>query len=101
MWEKLKLFFNKFKSWLVGILGAVIAFLLMILKIKNNKIDNLETENKVADVEIKTTEIANENERATNEAVNNVNEKSQETLNDIKKGDKSYNDIIEEWNAKK
>lgn len=100
MWEKIKSFFNKFKSWLVGILGAVIAFLLMILKIKNCKIDKLETENKVAEVEIKTTEIANDNERATNENVSNVDKRAEETLEEVKKGDKSYNELIEEWNAK-
>lgn len=86
--------FDKVKKWAIGILTAVIGILFGILKIKNRKIENLKEEQKVADVEIKTKDIAVEKERETNAKIQDIEKKYDEYQN-------GYNELIEAWNDEK
>lgn len=94
MWERIK-------TWFGVIAGAVVGFLLLLLGVKNRKIDKLETEVKTADVETRAAEVAHEKERETVEAVAKVEEKEEETMQEVSQGKKSYNDLIKEWNDEK
>ena len=86
--------FDKIKKWAIGILTALIGILFGILKIKNRKIENLKEEQKVADVEIKTKDIAVEKERETNAKIQDIEKKYDEYQN-------GYNELIEAWNDEK
>lgn len=99
---------SKIKSWFGWIAGAVVGFLLLLLKLKNNKIekqeekiDDLKTENKVASVEIKTTANAQKIERETAQEAVEVKQEAAQQMEDVKQGKTSYNDLIEGWNNEK
>lgn len=86
--------FDRIKKWLIGILTAVIGILFGILKIKNRKIENLKEEQKVAEVEIKSRDIAVEKERETNTKIQDIEKKYDEYNN-------GYSELIEAWNDEK
>ena len=86
--------FDRIKKCLIGILTVVIGILFGILKVKNRKIENLKEEQKVADVEIKTRDIAVEKERETNAKIQDI-EKKYDEYND------GYSELIEAWNDEK
>lgn len=91
--------FDKIKNWLLAIGGAIIAFLAILLGFKNRKIDKLKTEGKVKDVVIKETGIAKDMESEHSEKIAEIKTESSETIEDVKNGKKSYNDVIDDWNA--
>lgn len=86
--------FDKVKKWAIGILTAVIGILFGILRIKNRKIENLKEEQKVAEVEIKSKDIAVEKERETNAKIQDIEKKYDEYQN-------GYSELIEAWNDEK
>ena len=86
--------FDKVRKWAIGILTAVIGILFGILRIKNRKIENLKEEQKVADVEIKSKDIAVEKERETNAKIQDIEKKYDEHNN-------GYSELIEAWNDEK
>lgn len=86
--------FDKIKKWVIGILTAIIGILFGILRIKNRKIENLKEEQKVAEVEIKSKDIAVEKERETNSKIQDIEKKYDEHSN-------GYSELIEAWNDEK
>ena len=101
MWQKIK-------NALLAILGALVGFFAILAGLRKRKIekqeekiDNLETENKVKDVEIKAQGVATENE--VRQAEKLVEQKVEETskVEAVRDGKTSYNDIIKGWNAEK
>lgn len=93
--------FDKIKNFLLMVAGVVIGFLCLILGIKKKRIETLETENKVKDVTIKTVETARDAESVhAVEMADKINEAS-ETAKKVTDGEKSYNDIVREWNESK
>lgn len=96
---------SKIKSWFGWVAGAVIGFLMLLLGMKNRKIKkqkeeikDLETENTVKDVEIKVTQTAKKEERKQAEESVKIKEEAQQTVENVVKGETSYNDIIKDWN---
>lgn len=99
---------SKIKSWFGWVAGAVIGFLMLLLGMKNRKIKkqkeeikNLETENTVKDVEIKATQTAKKEETKQAEESVKIKEEAQQTVENVVKGETSYNDIIKDWNNEK
>lgn len=91
--------FDRIKNWLLAIGGAVIAFLTLLLGFKNRKIDKLRTEVKVKNVVIKEAGISKDMESEHSEKIAEIKTESSKTIEDIKNGEKSYNDIIDDWNT--
>ena len=96
---------SKIKSWFGWIAGAVIGFLLLLLGMKNKKIKkqkeeikDLETESAVKDVEIKTTQTAQKAENENAQRIVESQVKTEETIEEVKQGNTSYNDLIKGWN---
>lgn len=96
---------SKIKSWFGWIAGAVIGFLLLLLGMKNKKIKkqkeeikDLETESAVKDVEIKTTQTAQKAENENAQRIVESQVKTEETIEEVKQGSTSYNDLIKGWN---
>lgn len=90
--------FNKIKNWIIAIGSAIIAFLFLILGLKNHKIDSLKKENEVKDVVIKQTEISKKAEKEHAQKVTEIQKEASETIEEIGKGEKDYNSIIDDWN---
>ena len=90
--------FSKIKNWIIGIGSAIIAFLFLLLGIKNRKIDKLKTENKVKDVVIKEVNISKDAEKEHFSKLLSKTEELAETIEEVKDGKKDYNDIINDWN---
>lgn len=90
---------NKVKTWTLGILTALSAILIGVIKSKNRKIENLEEKQKTSEVEIKAKDIAVKKERETNIEINDIQKKY------AKKGSEgntyTYSDLIENWNDEK
>lgn len=96
---------SKIKSWFGWVAGAVIGFLLLLLGMKNKKIKkqkeeikDLETESAVKDVEIKTTQTAQKAENENAQRIVESQVKTEETIEEVKQGNTSYNDLIKGWN---
>ena len=96
---------SKIKSWFGWVAGAVIGFLLLLLGMKNKKIKkqkeeikDLETESAVKDVEIKTTQTAQKAENENAQRIVESQSKTEETIEEVKQGNTSYNDLIKGWN---
>lgn len=101
MWSRIKSAFG----WLAG---AVIAFLMLLLGMKNRKIErqkediaDLKSDVKVKDVELKTTTTAKTVETEQAEKTVEVKEQAQKTIDDYDAGKVDYNRIIEGWNDEK
>lgn len=101
MWNRIK---NAF-GWLAG---AVIAFLMLLLKLKNRKIErqkediaDLKSDVKVKDVELKTTTVAKTVEAENAEKQVEIKEQAQSTIDDYNAGNVDYNRIIGGWNDEK
>lgn len=99
---------NKIKNWFGWIAGALIGFLMLILKLKNNKIEkqkdeisSLEKENTVKDVEMKVIENAKKEEHKQAEEAIKIKDEATQKVKDVKAEKISYNDIIKEWNNEK
>lgn len=99
---------NKIKSWFGWIAGALISFLMLILKLKNNKIEKqkdeistLEKESTVKDVEMKVIESAKEEEHKQSEEAIKIKDEATQKVEDVKAEKLFYNDIIKEWNNEK
>lgn len=88
MWDKIK-------NILILIFGGIVGFLLMILGIKNKKIDRLEDENKVKDVIIQRTEVAKEEENNLSKTILDIKNKTSENI----EKERSYNEAVEDWNS--
>lgn len=90
--------FDKIKNVLLMIAGVVIGFFALLLGIKNRKIDKLKTEGKVKDVIIKEVNISKDAEKEHAQKVTEIQKETVETVEEIKNGEKGYNDIINDWN---
>ena len=88
MWDKIK-------NILILIFGGIVGFLLMILGIKNKKIDRLEDENKVKDVIIQRTEVAKEEENNLSKTILDIKNKTSENI----EKERSYKEAVEDWNS--
>ena len=90
--------FDKIKSWLLGIGGAIIGFLALLAGARKKKIEKLKKENAVKDSTIKGNAIAQDMEQEHNEKLLQKSKESAETIEEVRKNEKSYNDIIDAWN---
>ena len=101
MWSRIKSAFG----WLAG---AVIGILMLLLKLKNRKIErqkediaDLKSDVKVKDVELRTTVTAKTVEAENAEKQVEIKEQAQSTIDDYNAGNVDYNRIIEGWNDEK
>lgn len=94
MWEKVK-------NWIIAAMGAILAFLALLLGFRKRKIDKLETEGKVKDVIIEQKEASQEAERDHAEKAAGIAASSSEKLEGVKDGSVSYNDMVRDWNEKR
>lgn len=78
--------------------GAVIGFFMLILGMKNRKIDKLESENKVKEVQIKTIETAKGVESEHAQKLSEVKNETAKATENIATGKTSYNDVVKGWN---
>lgn len=99
---------DKIKGWFGWLAGAVIGFLMLLLKFKNNKIEKqkdeistLEKENTVKDVEIKSTQTAKKEENKQAQETVEIKKEADKKVEDVKAEKVSYNDLIKEWNNEK
>lgn len=90
---------NKVKTWILGILTALSAILIGVIKSKNRKIENLEGKQKTSEVEIKAKDIAVKKERETNIEINDIQKKYAEKVSEG--NTYTYSDLIENWNDEK
>lgn len=90
---------NKIKTWILGILTALSAILIGVIKSKNRKIENLEGKQKTSEVEIKAKDIAVKKERETNIEINDIQKKYAEKVSEG--NTYTYSDLIENWNDEK
>lgn len=90
--------FNRIKDWIIGIGGALIGALLFLLGMKNRKIRKLNAEGKVKDAVIKETGISKNLESEHTKKAVELHKEAQKTIEAVKNEEKSYNDIIRNWN---
>lgn len=90
---------NKVKTWILGILTALSAILIGVIKSKNRKIENLEEKQKTSEVEIKAKDIAVKKERETNIEINDIQKKYADKVSED--NTYTYSDLIENWNDEK
>ena len=90
--------FDKVKGWLVAIGGAIIAFLALLAGARKKKIAKLDKENKVKDIVINEGRISKNLESEHSEKISEIKDEASETIEAVRKDEKSYNDIIADWN---
>lgn len=90
--------FDKLKSWILGIGGALIAFLALIAGARKKKIKKLEKEAEAKDAIIEEKEIAVDAEREQAEKTLETKSETEKTIEAVRKDEKGYNDIISDWN---
>lgn len=90
--------FERIKSWLLGIGGLIIGFLALLAGARKKKIEKLKKENAVKDSTIKENAIAQDMEQEYNEKLLQKTKESAETIEEVRRNEKSYNDIIDSWN---
>lgn len=103
---------NKIKKALALIGGGLIAVLFFVLRIKKNKIDEIEEELNLLEKEFEALEQIHEKEEALGEISETVEQKTESKISEIKtetmemlaeevqmeETGKKYNEIIGSWN---
>lgn len=98
---------NKIKTWVTVAGGAVVAFLLFLLRVKNRKISKQEEKIEELKTDVKASEmqtVAKVEEAKQSAEISEIRQEESERIEQAVKADNPtefYNNLVEEWNNEK